>query len=70
MIGRTTSLPLGGEGAERSEADEADEVEALGYAPPYNDTSSINLIRPEGHLPLPGEGLEFRTLGDTFTFHL
>ena len=49
-----SSLPLGGEGAERSEADE---VEISSYTPTPFDSSGLNLIRPAGHLPLPGEGL-------------
>ena len=60
------SLPLGGEGAEQSEADE---VETSNYIPPPFYSSSLNLIRPAGHLPLPGEGLGFSLSGYTFNFH-
>ena len=57
------SLPLGGEGAEQSEADE---VEASSYTLTPFYPSGLNLIRPAGHLPLPGEGLGFPLSGYTF----
>ena len=51
------------EGAERSEADE---VETSSYTPTPFYPSGLNLIRPAGHLPLPGEGLGFPLSGYMF----
>ena len=63
--GRESSLPLGGEGAEQSEADE---VETSSYTPTPFYPSGLNLIRPAGHLPLPGEGLGVSLSGYTFNY--
>ena len=53
------------DGAERSEADE---VETSSYIPSPFYPSSLNLIRPAGHLPLPGEGLGVSLSGYTFNY--
>ena len=53
------------DGTERSEADE---VETSSYTPTPFYPSGLNLIRPAGHLPLPGEGLGVSLSGYTFNY--